>query len=73
MALRDGRLAVRAGTVHAVVGENGAGKSTLLKVVYGLVRADAGELTLGGTRVDLARHGVAAAQALGVGMVHQHG
>ena len=73
VALRDARLEVKGGTVHAVVGENGAGKSTLLKVVYGLVRADAGELTLGGDRVDLARHGVVAAQAKGVGMVHQHG
>src|SRR5688572_10589457 len=72
-ALRDARLTVRAGTVHAVVGENGAGKSTLLKIVYGVVRADGGELSVGGARVDLARHGVVAAQAMGIGMVHQHG
>ena len=71
-ALTDATLEVAAGTVHAVVGENGAGKSTLLKVVYGLVRADAGELVIG-ERCDLARHDVAAAQARGVGMVHQHG
>lgn len=72
-ALRDAHLVVRAGTVHAVVGENGAGKSTLLKIVYGMVRADGGELSLGGARIDLAKHGVVAAQAMGVGMVHQHG
>ncbi|MBE7448357.1 MAG: ATP-binding cassette domain-containing protein [Kofleriaceae bacterium] len=72
VALRDARLEVAPGTVHAVVGENGAGKSTLLRVVYGLCRADAGQLELGAP-CDLARHDVARAQALGVGMVHQHG
>ncbi|HUQ01054.1 MAG TPA: ATP-binding cassette domain-containing protein [Kofleriaceae bacterium] len=73
VALADAHLIVRAGTVHAVVGENGAGKSTLLKVVYGLVRPDRGTLALDGRSIDLARHGVVAAQAMGVGMVHQHG
>ena len=72
-ALRDAHLVVAPGTVHAVVGENGAGKSTLLKIACGVLRADRGELALGGTRCDLARHTVKAAQALGVGMVHQHG
>lgn len=71
-ALTDAQLTVGAGTVHALVGENGAGKSTLMRVVYGLVRADAGELELG-EPIDLARHGVAGAQRRGVGMVHQHG
>ncbi|MBK9037341.1 MAG: ATP-binding cassette domain-containing protein [Myxococcales bacterium] len=72
VALADGQLEVEAGTVHALVGENGAGKSTLMRIVYGLERADGGELELG-ERVELARHSVARAQALGVGMVHQHG
>ncbi|MBL8623698.1 MAG: ATP-binding cassette domain-containing protein [Myxococcales bacterium] len=72
VALADAALEVAAGTVHALCGENGAGKSTLMRVVYGLERADRGELELG-ERIDLARHGVAQAQARGVGMVHQHG
>ena len=46
--LRDVDLALTAGEVHALVGENGAGKSTLCRIVAGLVRPDAGEMTLGG-------------------------
>jgi ribose transport system ATP-binding protein len=46
--LRDVELTFAAGEVHALVGENGAGKSTLCRIVAGLVRPDAGEMTLGG-------------------------
>ena len=73
VSLRGGRLAVRAGTVHALVGENGAGKSTLVKLIAGLVRADAGTLVIDGAARDLARWDRRAARAAGIGLVQQHG
>ncbi len=63
-------LAVVAGTVHGIVGENGAGKSTIMNIVYGSLRADAGEVWVGGRR--LTGGGPREAIAAGVGMVHQH-
>ena len=62
-------LRIRAGSVHALMGENGAGKSTLMKCLFGIYRADAGEITLDGRRVFF----TTAKQALdhGVSMVHQ--
>jgi ABC-type sugar transport system ATPase subunit len=51
-ALNGASLAVRAGEVHALVGENGSGKSTLLKIVSGLLRPDAGSISLAGEQVD---------------------
>jgi inositol transport system ATP-binding protein len=48
VALDDVSMKVRAGTVHALMGENGAGKSTLMKIIAGLDRPDAGRITLGG-------------------------
>jgi ABC-type sugar transport system ATPase subunit len=47
-ALRECSFTVRAGEVHAIVGENGSGKSTLVKILAGVHRPDAGALQLGG-------------------------
>lgn len=48
-AIRNADLAIRPGSVHALVGENGAGKSTLIKIIAGAERADAGILAFNGT------------------------
>ena len=73
VVLETAKLSVRAGTVHALVGENGAGKSTLVKILAGVLRADSGTLSLGGTTIDVARWDRSRARAAGVGIVQQHG
>jgi len=61
---------VYAGEVHALLGENGAGKSTLMKVLFGLQRADEGDVLLAGT--PLRTRSPKDAIAAGIGMIHQH-
>ncbi len=62
-------LSVRAGEVHALVGENGAGKSTLLRVMAGAISPDAGELRLDGRAVAFA--GPRDALARGITVIYQ--
>ena len=63
-ALRDISLDLRAGEVHALVGENGAGKSTLIRVLSGDLRPDRGTIQIWGKTVkfsspsDARRHGI---------------
>jgi ABC-type uncharacterized transport system ATPase subunit len=63
-------LRVEAGTIHGVIGENGAGKSTAMKLLYGMLRPDAGEILIGGRKCVWASPSDAIAR--GIGMVHQH-
>ena len=68
-ALRGARFDLRAGEVHALMGENGAGKSTLMKVLTGVNQPDSGEILVEGRPVTLP--GPRAAQNLGVSIIHQ--
>ena len=61
---------VRAGEIHALMGENGAGKSTLMKILFGLEQPTSGDILVRGEKVSLTSPTAAIAQ--GIGMVHQH-
>ena len=68
-ALNDVSLELKAGEVHALLGENGAGKSTLIKVLGGIYSADEGEIYVEGKKVQI--NGVKDAQNNGVAIIHQ--
>ena len=70
LALTDVSVELRAGQVHALLGENGAGKSTLMAVASGSTRPDTGTITFQGQPVAHLTPG--AAMALGIAIVHQH-
>jgi len=63
-------LDVKAGEIHALLGENGAGKTTLMNILFGLARPDEGEIFLDGQPVQISDP--ADAISRGIGMVHQH-
>jgi simple sugar transport system ATP-binding protein len=63
-------LKVDTGQIHAILGENGAGKSTLMNIVYGLLKADSGEILIDGKTVNISDP--SDALSAGIGMVHQH-
>jgi rhamnose transport system ATP-binding protein len=68
-ALKGAHFGLRAGEVHALVGENGAGKSTLVKIITGAVPADSGELRLNGNPI--AANSPAIAKSLGISAIYQ--
>lgn len=61
---------IKAGEIHAILGENGAGKTTLMKILFGQYQPDEGEVYLGGRQVKF--RSPLDAIDLGIGMVHQH-
>jgi simple sugar transport system ATP-binding protein len=63
-------IVVKAGTIHAIVGENGAGKSTAMRIAYGFYKAGEGEILVDGQVQQI--NSPHDAIALGIGMVHQH-
>jgi len=68
-ALRDASFELRAGEVHALVGENGAGKSTLIKIITGAVQLDSGTITLNGETIT--ENSPALSKSLGISAIYQ--
>ena len=68
-ALKGVNFELRAGEVHALMGENGAGKSTLIKVLCGIHKRDGGSVELFGEEVNF--NNIAESQAAGISVIHQ--
>lgn len=66
----DITIKLKKGEIHAILGENGAGKSTLMSILFGLYKADKGEIKVNGQVVKI--NNPNEANALGIGMIHQH-
>lgn len=69
-ANEDVDLYVEKGEIHALLGENGAGKTTLMNILFGIYKADSGEIYYKGEKVEFQSPKEAIAR--GIGMVHQH-
>ncbi|WP_422478930.1 sugar ABC transporter ATP-binding protein [Pleomorphochaeta sp. DL1XJH-081] len=69
LALKDVSLQLKAGEVHALLGENGAGKSTLIKILGGIYTRDEGEIVIDGELVNI--NSVHDAQKYGISVIHQ--
>ena len=70
LALNHVDFSLKKGEILSLLGENGAGKSTLMKILYGICKADEGEILVEGKKVNLRTPKQAI--DLGIGMVHQH-
>src|SRR4051812_5548593 len=68
-ALKRASFELRAGEVHALIGENGAGKSTLIKIITGAVLPDGGRLELSGQPI--AHNSPRVAKSLGIAAIYQ--
>ena len=69
LALDSAQLEVKAGEVHALLGENGAGKSTLIKVLGGIYKPETGQIKIVGNEVDIAN--IHDARRNGISIIHQ--
>ncbi len=63
-------IAIKKGTIHALVGENGAGKSTLMSILFGIYKPTSGTIKIDGSPLVIS--GPNQANDIGIGMVHQH-
>src|SRR5215211_7695480 len=68
-ALRSASFKLRAGEIHALIGENGAGKSTFIKVITGAVANDGGTIEIGGEK--LLENSPSIAKSFGVAAIYQ--
>ena len=68
-ALDEVNFSLKAGEVHALIGENGAGKSTLMKILTGVYKMDEGEILLEGEAVHINK--TIDAQNLGISIIYQ--
>ncbi|MED4956408.1 sugar ABC transporter ATP-binding protein [Paenibacillus macerans] len=68
-ALKGIDFELKAGEIHALLGENGAGKSTLIKILGGIHKPDRGQIFIGGEPADI--DSVQSARAYGIGIIHQ--
>ena len=68
-ALKGVNFELKAGEVHALMGENGAGKSTLIKVLCGIHKRDGGSIEYFGESVSF--NNISESQAAGISVIHQ--